>query len=174
MSIDPATGAVRWTPSTSQLGPQTVVLSVVDAQGGTATQSFSINVRALNTPPNIVSTPPTQAFAGSAYLYAVRATDPDGDSLTFSLFGPPSMVIDPGTGLIQWTPATADVAIHEITVRVSDGQATATQVFDLDVSAAAYNGAPIITSTPGFVAGVGDAYSYPITATDPDGDTLAY
>jgi RHS repeat-associated protein len=174
LSIDPASGAVRWTPTSSQLGAQRVVIQAVDAQGGTATQSFTITVRALNTPPAITSTPPTQAFAGSPYQYAVRATDVDGDPLTFSLAGPPSMTIDAATGLIRWTPTAADVAIHEITILVNDGQATGRQVFDLDVSSTAYDGPPVITSTPAFVATVDDSYTYQVTASDPEGQALAY
>ena len=36
------------------------------------------------------------------------------------------------------------------------------------------NHAPVITSTPGITANVGQLYSYIITATDSDGDTLSY
>src|SRR5262249_15202148 len=127
MSVDPLSGAVRWSPTVAQLGDAAVRLRVSDGQGGTAEQSFTVSVRGANRPPQVISTPPTTAAAGTPYAYPVRATDPDGDRLMFSVFGPPSMTIDPSNGLLRWAPSAGDVAIYEITVAVSDGQATAFQ-----------------------------------------------
>src|SRR5205823_4933034 len=85
MFIDPSLGTLRWTPADDQLGTQNVVIRLLDGQGGFATQSYSITVRAVNVPPVISSTPPTTAVANQAYSYAVFADDVDNDRLTFSL-----------------------------------------------------------------------------------------
>jgi hypothetical protein len=61
MSIDAVRGTIRWTPTADQLGSQSVVVRVLDGQGGFATQSYTVAVRALNLPPGITSTPPTTA-----------------------------------------------------------------------------------------------------------------
>jgi hypothetical protein len=51
----------------------------------------------------------------------VEATDPDGDTLTYSLpVAPTGMTIDPASGLIQWTPAVDQVGSHTVTVRATD------------------------------------------------------
>ncbi len=77
MSIDPSLGTIRWTPTLDQVGERDVVVRVADTQGGSASQSFTITVRAVNVPPAITSTPPTRAAAGQAYRYAVHASDLD-------------------------------------------------------------------------------------------------
>ena len=60
-------------------------------------------------------------------------------------------------------------------VEVDDGQGgTATQTYTVVVSNTASNLPPVITSTPAFVATVGQAYQYQVTATDPEGAALSY
>ena len=172
MSIDAELGRVRWTPRADQLGFHDVVVQVFDGQGGIGSQSFAVDVRSVNTPPQITSTPATEAFVGNQYVYAVRAKDIDGDSLTFVLSGPPSMTIDAASGLIQWTPSASDTGTHTITVAVSDGQEIVRQTFDLAVIDQVPNSWPIINSTPSFLATIGEPYTYEITAVDPDGDPM--
>src|SRR5262249_54472140 len=63
-----------------------VTVRVDDGRGGFDTQSFTIAVASMaNRPPEIVSDPVTNAFAGHPYTYDVDAIDPDNDSLTYSL-----------------------------------------------------------------------------------------
>ena len=152
MSIDPNLGTLRWTPTADQLGSQSVVVRVTDPQGAFATQSYSVTVRAVNLPPAITSTPPTQAYQGEAYAYAVRATDPENDTLTFQLTTKPAgMTIDSQTGFIQWTPTTAQLGPFNVAIEVDDGQGgTATQTYTVVVSDTASNLPPVITSTPSF------------------------
>jgi RHS repeat-associated protein len=176
MSINQSAGTIRWTPTADQLGARSVVVRVIDGQGGFATQSFTITVRAVNTPPNVTSTPPTFASIGNQYSYAVRATDIDGDSLTFApITMPTGMTIDSPSGLIRWTPAANQLGSLSVAFRVDDGQGgAATQFYTLVVTATAANNPPVITSNPNFVATVDLSYQYNVTATDADGDTLTY
>ncbi len=176
VSIDPQRGTLRWTPAADQAGSQSVVVRVVDGQGGFATQSWSVTVRPVNVPPNITSAPPTAAAAGTAYAYAVRAADPDGDALTFRLTtAPAGMTIDPATGLIQWTPTSAQVGNQAVTVVADDGfGGTATQSYTVVVAAQAANRPPVITSAPPLAAAVGQPYPYQAAATDPDGDAVLF
>jgi hypothetical protein len=133
------------------------------------------NAPPTNQSPTITSTPITTATVNVLYTYNVDATDPDGDTLTYSLTtSPTGMTINSTTGLINWTPtSTGD---YEVTVRVSDGSLFANQSFTIHVreEAVPTNQAPIITSTPDTTATVNQTYAYNVDATDPDGDTLAY
>ena len=123
MSIDPLRGTLRWTPAADQTGPQDVILRVQDVFLAAGTQSFTVNVRAVNLPPAITSSPPVQANPGELYVYAVRASDPDGDRLSFRLSAAPTgMTIDPATGVVQWTPATALPDPQTVRIVVEDGQ----------------------------------------------------
>lgn len=86
--------------------------------------------------PNIISTAPTTATEGVLYSYAVSASDADGDALNFSLdMAPAGMGINAASGLLAWTPGSAQVGSQMVTVRVSDaGGLFATQSFSVAVS----------------------------------------
>ena len=182
MTINGSSGLIGWTPALGQVGSHNVEVRVTDLAGLFADQQFTITVSApapTSRPPTIISTAPTAASAGNPYTYGVTATDPDsGDTLTFSLpTAPAGMSIDATTGLITWTPALAQAGSHPVTVRVTDsGGLSADQGYTITVSAPEpTNRAPTITSTAPTVATVGQPYTYPAAATDPDtGDTLTF
>jgi len=127
-----------------------------------------------NHPPIVTSSPIFTATVGVAYIYNVTATDPDGNTLTFSLTtNPPGMTINSSSGLINWTPTAA--GFYNVWVKISDDGypvESLTQRFVIHVGPA--NQPPTITSTAITTATVGQAYSYDVEATDPDGDTLTY
>jgi hypothetical protein len=53
MSLDPNLGTLRWLPTAIQVGSQNVTVKLVDAYGGSATQSFSFPSPEFgNAPPN--------------------------------------------------------------------------------------------------------------------------
>jgi hypothetical protein len=122
MTINPTTGAIRWTPKGSQVGTCRVTVGVRDGGGLSGTQSFSITVANVNDPPLITSTAMTTAVEDQAYGYDVKASDPDvGDVLTFALVTSPSgMGINATTGVIKWTPNGSQVGTHTVAVRVQD------------------------------------------------------
>ena len=195
MSLDAATGALRWTPTLDQLGTNAVTVEAQDAFLATAAQSWQIDVGCLNRPPQITSVPPTQAQADDFYLYPLRAQDADGDALAFSFVAtneiPAGMTLSNlvsadmegittnlaasgvGGALIRWTPTTNQVGTYVIRVRVSDGRGgAATQTYNLYVADLSANHAPIIVSTPQRGATLGRTYTYALHATDADGDTM--
>ncbi len=178
MSVNAANGLVTWIPALAQVSstPFTVVLRASDPEGAYAEQTFSITVRGVNVPPAITSAPPTTATVSTLYTYAVRATDADGDALTFALDATSigrGMSIDARTGVISWTPSSTGTALP-VTVTVSDGKAPATQTYAINVVAAATNHGPTITSAPPQYAAVGVTYTYKLIATDPDNNALTY
>lgn len=60
-------------------------------------------------------------FDGKVFTYNVEATDPDGDSLAYSLVSAPrGMTIDQVTGLIQWNVPAGFQGKTSFTVSVSD------------------------------------------------------
>jgi hypothetical protein len=125
-------------------------------------------------PPEITSSPVTTATQDVLYEYQVTATDPDGDVLAYSLdVSPSGMTIGADTGLVQWTPTASQIGNHTVTVRVEDPTLLFdTQTFALEVLSA--GNPPEITSSPVTTATQDVLYEYQVTATDPDGDVLAY
>jgi hypothetical protein len=91
-----------------------------------------------NNPPVISGTPDTTAVVGEAWEFQPTASDPDGDTLSFSISNKPAWLkFDTATGRTWGTPADKDVGTHmHITISVSDGQDTASlEPFDLTVKA---------------------------------------
>ncbi len=73
-----------------------------------------------NASPQILSQPPEQ-FAAYEYTYQVKAMDPDGDTLTYTLEkGPAGMTIDQATGLVTWPLTGVKPGVYELRIVVSD------------------------------------------------------
>ncbi len=175
MTINSATGLIKWTPTAKGDYPVTVKVS-----DGTLSinQNFTIKVKAVNHAPSITSIPITTATVGVTYVYDVNATDPDEDTLTYLLVTKPKgMAMYPKTGVINWTPTSAQLGNNQVSVKVSDGTLSVIQNFTIKVSKPTptpINHAPIIYSAPVTTATVGVTYIYDVVATDPDGDILTY
>src|SRR5207253_591813 len=60
MSIDPGSGAIRWTPTSEDLGDVPVTVRLMDVYGAVDFQSFKVTVRGISQPPYISSSPRTQ------------------------------------------------------------------------------------------------------------------
>jgi len=173
MRINSTFGIISWTPTTSQVGENNVIVLVSDGQGGSATQSFSINVMNLNDAPIIDSDPITSATEDVIYTYDVDALDNDPqDNLTYNLeTAPLEMTIHAQTGLISWTPENNDVGSHQVVVKVVDNQNTyAIQSFVIIVDNV--NDAPEMSemSVSPESGNNRDSYVFTLKYKDPDGD----
>ena len=172
MTIDNTTGRLSWTPDGNNVGIHPISVEVSDNFGATDTQTYDLRVVQdnENKEPSIVSSPITGATVGEKYRYPARATDPEGDQLTFSLLvGPTGMAIDPESGILVWRPHGSQIGSHDVALQVVDGfGGQATQTFQIQVSED--NVAPVIVSTPPLIATIDETYSYIIDSFDADGD----
>jgi hypothetical protein len=166
MTIEPETGQIQWLPTAK--GNPAVVVAVEDAVSS-AQQSYSISVP--NRPPIITSAPPLNANVSVPYIYNILAVDPNNDTLRYELAsGPSGMAVNPITGVLTWTPGAGGK--YDVVVRVNDGSDKTVQNFS--ILAIQGNRAPQIKSTPAGNATVDVAYMYNISASDSDGDALAF
>jgi YD repeat-containing protein len=74
-----ASGLVTWTPTADQTGMHTVTVRATDPEGDFTFQTYTIEVRATNTPPMFQSEPVTLAVAGETYRYQAVAIDTEYD-----------------------------------------------------------------------------------------------
>jgi len=113
--------------------------------------------------PTIGGTPPTQAMVGAQYAFTPTASDPNGDTLTFSVTNMPSgWQFNTSTGRLSGTPTAAQAGstFSSIRISVSDGTNTvALPAFNIAVVATA-TGSALLSWTP------------PTTNTDGTGLTL--
>ena len=97
--------------------------------------SFTVRLPPANIPVRFTSIPPTIAWVGKEYAYNLTSVDEDNDIPAYALVsGPSNITLDPSTGRLRWTPTSADIANHTVTVRVSDGRGSSdNQTFTIDV-----------------------------------------
>ena len=141
-NFDSATGVLSGRPGQNDVGHyKGVQISVSDGNGGSASlPPFTITVGNVNEPPVISGSPPDSVDQGTFYYFAPRASDPDGDKLSFSIVNKPSWLsFDSATGVLQGTPETEDVGLFEnILMMVTDGHGGhATLAFSIRVLAKA-------------------------------------
>jgi predicted GH43/DUF377 family glycosyl hydrolase len=135
MSIDGAQGQMTWTPAASDVGNHQVVVRVSDGKAN-ASQAYILIVANANNAPSITSGPVKKATVGKPYKYQIMASDPDTtDKVIYGLSGgPPSMTVDPATGLVTWTPTGDDMGTKTVTIYVTDGIAQVNQTYEIEVT----------------------------------------
>jgi hypothetical protein len=114
---------------------------------------------------------------GGWWNFTPKATDADGDKLTFSVQNKPSWLsFDSTTGRLMGQAKTTGTWSN-IIVSVTDGK-TKVSLPPFSVKAwtdaASTNTAPKISGTPATTATVGKAYSFQPTASDANGDSLGF
>ncbi len=179
-SFSTSTGRLTGTPAAGNVGSYAgIVIRVSDGSLTAALPAFTLQVTSApiaNRPPVISGTPPASVVAGSAYSFAPTASDPDGNTLTFSIQNRPTWAsFDTATGRLTGTPTTSQLGtFSNIAISVSDGTtAAALAPFSITVTQAA-NRPPVISGTPPTTVTAGQAYTFTPTASDPDGNTLTF
>ncbi|MCC6507675.1 MAG: putative Ig domain-containing protein, partial [Pirellulaceae bacterium] len=179
MTINQSSGLVQWNVTSSAYARESVTIAVSDGRGGTATQSFVIEVAGgqtstFNLDPYFVSVPPLVASVGTTWLYTVEARDPENVAVTFDLpQAPRGMVIDALTGRMGWNPTADQAGPQAVVIRAIDHlRGVRLQSFQVIVDTA--NTSPSITSVPITNASPGNAWEYRVHAQDADGDALTF
>jgi predicted secreted protein len=141
-SSDPSEATVTAPNTPTALG--TVQVTVTGTSGQTATASTAVST-VQNEPP-IITKPeedlalsdagnPSPLYPGRPVTVdPLRAEDPDGDTLTYSLQSNTGATIDSSTGVISWTPTFSDSGFYTWTVKVSDGYDTVKRQIEIGVS----------------------------------------
>jgi VCBS repeat-containing protein len=164
-----------------------IEVTVTDAGGLSASQTFTIDVANVNEAPGALALSASEVAehaTGGTVVGTVSASDPDaGDQLTYSLTNDAGgrFAVDPNTGVITVAPGAAldheSAAQHSIDVEVTDaGGLKATRSFAIGVTdvneaptAVDLDGSEVAEdATEGMVVGT-------VSASDPDtGDALTY
>jgi len=154
-----------------------VVLAVAGCRGdGDSSEDPNNGTSALNAVPEITGTPAASGEVGRPYAFEPDAFDSDGDVLTFKIANRPDWAnFNTETGRLSGTPPVDAATLYRnISVSVSDGNATASlPTFDLEIEGTVGN-PPSISGTPPRRVVVGHSYDFTAQATDVDGDMLAF
>ena len=93
-----------------------------------------------NSPPSLSGDPAVMVLENSFYDFLPDASDPDGDTLSFTITNKPRWAdFDPTTGALYGTPVPADVGRYgSIQIAVSDGRSTVEMpAFSIEVTSTA-------------------------------------
>ncbi|MDA9657854.1 cadherin repeat domain-containing protein, partial [bacterium] len=107
----------------------------------------------------------------------ISASDPDGDSLTYSISGSEINISNSGALTFASAPDYETKNSYSATVTVSDGAKSTTQNISVtitDVDESIPNQAPTINSSATFSLAENNIAIGDISASDPDGDSLTY
>ncbi|MEN8178484.1 MAG: Ig-like domain-containing protein, partial [Pseudomonadota bacterium] len=133
-----ADGSFSYVPGS--IGPDSFTYVANDGISDSNIATVAINVSEINLPPD-VSNPGAQTNAETDLInLAVVASDPNGDTLSYSATGlPTGLSIDPASGVINGSVAYEAVGhpdlavIYPVTVNVSDGDLVSSVSFDWTV-----------------------------------------
>ena len=171
-----ASGRIEWAIPSDATGNVNVEIEVSDGRGGFARQKYTIAIDASsnNRPPLITSQPIAATTSGADYSYKAVATDADGDPIIWTLIDAPEDMTISASGEVAWKVPDDLIGIVEVEIKADDGKGgIATQGYPISVAGVG-NRPPRIISTPTTTATTGTLYTYQVSATDQDGDTLTF
>jgi len=170
---DPATGGVTNNGGTNN-GPNN---GNNGPNNGNNDPNNGNNNGGANGAPELTKIGSKRAQVGTQLSFVVMATDPDGDTLNYSVFGelPAGAKFDKETHTFSWTPVAEQVGAFTIlTFAVTDGDLDDRETIQIEVVNAGGNAPPELTDPGDQLLRVDTHFTLQLEATDPDGDTLAY
>jgi hypothetical protein len=175
------TGRLEWVPGFGQSGNFGVTLSVTDdgVPAASDSESITISVGDVNRPPVLNPIGNQRVNEGEPLVLQLSASDPDGDDLVFAAGDLPSTAsfADGGDGSaeLSWTPGPGQVGDFALTVTVTDsGVPMESDSETLVITVGNANRPPVLGAVGNRSAVVGAELTIPLSASDPDGDRLAF
>src|SRR5262249_42400870 len=135
-------------------------------------------VTSLNHTPVIQPIAPKTVYEGVALSFAVQASDPDGQALTYSATGLPlGASFNAGTHVFSWTPSYLQAASYDVTFRATDTMAA----FDEETvhitvrdRTPGSNTPPVLDFVSDKSRAPGATLSFALSATDDQNDALTF
>jgi hypothetical protein len=147
------------------------MFDVNNTAGASDTLQYVPSAGVSNRPPHLYPISDWTISSGNYLSFPIIASDPDGNSLTYSFVSTPpaGVTLNPTTGLFQWQPTQAQRGSSNVfTVQVTDNGTPSlsdTGSFKVVVKG---NSAPALTNVPDFYANALELISFKCRASDSD------
>ncbi len=131
----------------------------------------------MNAPPVLTAIGDRSVSEADPLTFTVSAADVDGNSLTYSASGlPAGATFDPATRTFSWTPGYDQSGAHAGVVFsvTDDGSPSQGDSETITITVINVNRPPVLAAIGDQSVTEGDALSFTVSATDEDGDTLAF
>ncbi|WP_044190650.1 Ig-like domain-containing protein [Hyalangium minutum] len=161
-----------YTPEMNYSGSDSFTFTASDSQGTSAPGTITINVTPVNDPPTATARELTTP-EDTPLPITLTGTDPDGDTLSFTVASPPTHGTLTGTPPnLTYAPAANYSGPDSFTFTARDGQVTSAAA-TITLSVESVNDVPVVTG--GSLTTAEDA-PLPITlaGSDVDGDTITF
>jgi hypothetical protein len=174
LSINATTGIISGTVGFNASATNNVIVTVNDGHGGTvSTAAFAWTITLVNRLPTVTAMSAT-TLEDTAKTVLLSGTDPDGDTLTFSIVTQPAHGTLTGTPPnVTYAPALNYNGADSFTYKANDGTADS-NVATVSINVTAVNDAPVLTSIGNKSGSTNVPLTFTVAATDPDGDSLTY
>jgi len=128
ISFNTTTGAFSWTPSYTQSGSYELLFTATDGELTDAEQ-ITVTVVNINTPPVLDPIGNKSVNEGQLLSFTIHATDPNGDTVTYSLQAasgslPAGISFNITTGAFSWTPSYSQSGSYGLIFGATDGVST--------------------------------------------------
>ena len=176
-TIDRSSGVWQYTPFANYFGADTFTVTVTDDAYGTTNQVISVTVNPVDDAAQFSGNIGGIGDENNDIIGSLTATDVDGltDGSYYTVAENPTQgtaTIDQISGLWQYTPPANYSGADAFMINVTD-DAGGTSTQTINVFLNAVNDAPIITSNAVTNATENQLYSYSVTTSDVEGDTLS-
>ena len=165
-NFDPDSQTLNWTPGDQEAGTYEIIFTVSDGVNK-VDLATKILIAPTDRAPQLQPLNNLTVQEGELVRLQLAASDPEGDELTYSSsFLPGGAILNPNTGLFQWTPDFFQAGEYEIPFQVSDGTRTETKSLQLTVLNA--NGLPEFDPLGSWQVPEGQEIRFRAFAFDPD------
>ncbi|MDA8944545.1 tandem-95 repeat protein [Porticoccaceae bacterium] len=176
-SIGSGNGIWQYTPNSNYFGEDQFTVTVTDDLDGTTDQVISITVNSVDDAALFSGDTSAIGDEDTQISGTLQATDAEGlnDDSYYTVTEDPlhgTATIDQTSGFWQYTPQSNYFGLDAFTITVTD-DSDGTSAQTINISLGAVNDAPIITSNALAIATENQLYSYSVTTSDVDGDTLS-
>ncbi|MCF7872447.1 tandem-95 repeat protein [Candidatus Woesearchaeota archaeon] len=149
-----------------------LVKATVDDGLTSTSRTWTLIVTDTNRAPVISSISNVDVAEDSTFTYTVSASDQDSDNTLVYSDNTSLFNIGLLNGIISFTPNQSQIGVHDVIIYVADGTTRSSTTFTINVTNV--NDAPVLNLIGGLTAIESSTFTYTVSASDQDSNTLTY